>query len=108
MICERCRCVITDGIVIESPNKKLYHDGTNLCLDALKSALAAARHERDNWHQLVKDHCDEDTYIRNTTRPILGEKDTDGDSYGVPMLSDIVDCLVATIANLRTENAKLL
>lgn len=53
------------------------------------------------YAQTLMDHAEEDTAIRKEARKVLTEDEVEGDSYGVPMLSDIVDRLVKKIQNLE-------
>lgn len=47
--------------------------------------------------KVISDSCEDDTAIRNLVRPILGEKETDGDSYGVPDIVTLVELVVKRI-----------
>ena len=49
----------------------------------------------ENLRRLLVEHCEEDTEIRNVLRPILGAQKTDGDSYGVPSVLDLVKAMRA-------------
>lgn len=49
------------------------------------------------YHKTMEDEAADDTEIRNLARPVLGERDTDGDSFGVPSIVDIVQSLVRRI-----------
>lgn len=52
---------------------------------------------RRNYAQALMDWADTDTAVRITARRVLTEFETEGDSYGVPMIEDIVDLLVARL-----------
>lgn len=49
---------------------------------------------RRDYINMLRDTCDDDTTIRELARPILGDKLVDGDSWGVPPITDIVEELV--------------
>src|SRR5574341_975306 len=82
------------------------HDGGTVegcagCFGSIRERLAQVEKERDNWHALVTDHCEEDTQIRQLVRPILGAAKMDGDSYGVPSLADLVEALIQRLAQVE-------
>lgn len=52
----------------------------------------------------LEDWAHTDTEVRNLVRPILGEKETDGDSFGVPDVADLVEQLVAKYNALKRES----
>ncbi len=47
-----------------------------------------------------------DTQVRKAARRVLSELEVDGDSYGVPMIEDIVELLVKKIEILEKEKEK--
>lgn len=53
------------------------------------------------YAQQLLDLAEEDVIIREVAKKVLTEEEVEGDSYGVPMLSDIVEKLVAKIQELR-------
>ena len=86
-------------------DKQGWTGGTLHTLAALKRAEA----ERDELLarvELVRDHAETDTAIRDLCRP-LGAHDTDGDSYGVPPLVDVVGAVVGQLAAARADQERL-
>ncbi len=92
-------------------DRKICHDCGEYELDChcsgLRSALNKARERIKILDQLNLDSCHDDTAIRNLVRPILGDFATDGDSYGVPGVVDLVESLIAKLAQ-RDEGLKKL
>ncbi len=74
----------------------------------LRSALDKAQQRIKILDQLNIDSCHDDTEIRNLVRPILGDFATDGDSYGMPGVVDLVEALVANLAAREKALRKLL
>jgi len=51
----------------------------------------------EKLEKLLEDICEEDEEIRETAVQVLSRNEVYGDSFGVPMLTDIVESLVARI-----------
>lgn len=49
----------------------------------------------------LRDQADDDTEIRKLAARVLPEFDVEGDSYGVPGITEIVESLVLMIENLK-------
>lgn len=54
----------------------------------------AVEHRTSILHDLLKDACDDDTEIRTMAKEVLTEYEVEGDSYGVPCLTDVVRLIV--------------
>lgn len=50
-----------------------------------------------NLRQLLKDECAEDTAIRKLAMPIIGEQKAEGDSNGVPTITDVVEEVIRSL-----------
>lgn len=72
-------------------------------LDAQIRSLPIASLRR-NYAQALTDWADTDTAVRLAARRVLTEFEVEGDSYGVPMIEDIVEALVARI---EAQNGKV-
>jgi chromosome segregation ATPase len=68
----------------------------------LEKELAQARQERDNWHQIVKDHCEEDEQFRK----VAGEWDK-SDSYGVEYHVDILERVLQQLHAAQARAGRL-
>jgi hypothetical protein len=51
----------------------------------------------DNLRQLLKEECAEDTAIRKLAMPIIGEQKAEGDSNGVPTITDVVEEVIKSL-----------
>lgn len=107
----KCQCSIGDGMIGPVIEFCKWHRSVNRLerqVKKLQADLDALREERDALDKLNRDECERDTAIRDLVRPILGEAETDGDSYGVPTPVTIVESLCKRFDALRAENARLL
>lgn len=77
-------------------------------LDALFDRIAALEAENaalgGRLDMANEDWASDDTEIRDLCRPIIGEREADGDSLGVTPLAEVVE---KSIAALEAENAAL-
>lgn len=51
----------------------------------------------DNWHEIVKEMCEEEKDVRKEAAKVLTDLEAYGDSYGVPPISEVVALLVAKL-----------
>lgn len=86
---------------LREKQKKRYERSS--WLKEAPSDLVEAQRLITNLKQLVIDDCEDDTLIRDMIRPTLGEKETDGDSYGVPGIPDLVETLLHKMVALREK-----
>lgn len=68
----------------------------------LKAELAQVKMERDNWHELVKDHCHSDDEFRK----VAGSWDG-SDSYGVEPHADILEKVLVSLAQATQREQRL-
>lgn len=54
----------------------------------------------------LMDSAECDNYVRDRVRGILSDFEIDGDSFGVPLIEDIVNDLVEKILALENSNCK--
>lgn len=59
---------------------------------------------RTRYENAVRDHCEEDTAIRDIARPVLGDAAVDGDSDARPTAVDVVRMVVD---RLRADNRQM-
>lgn len=77
-----------------------YNDevtGFNECHDLCKLVVLKDYVKRETYLKFLKDSCEEEDYIRKAVKGLIPEFEIEGDSYGVPMISDIVDSLIKTM-----------
>ena len=80
-----------------------YDDGVEFVkaadYDELRTKLAAAEHERDNWRQIVRENCDADAEFRKEAGDLDQSDCYSGDSH--------TEILQRCKARLSTAQAKL-
>jgi hypothetical protein len=68
----------------------------------------AVEHRTDIIQSCLKDLCDDDTEIRTMAKEVLTEYEVEGDSYGVPCLTDVVRLVVDKAKPRLTDWEKVL
>lgn len=71
------------------------------CVPEQQAILALIEQETAKLHAIIKDDCDTEDDCRESAKKVLTEYEVEGDSYGVPAISDIVDKLVAKVQEQR-------
>jgi hypothetical protein len=77
--------------------------GWAVCNDLKDRRAERAEARAKNLDRIVRDDCEADTSVREIARPLLGDREVDGDSYGVPPLEEITRALV--VRARRAEEA---
>jgi translation elongation factor EF-Tu-like GTPase len=84
---ERLVVAIVEGLQDWKIGTIAHPDLVDKIADAI---LAAGFGDVAKWREMVRDMCDEEDNVRKEARRVLSEFQTNGDSYGVPMVSDVV------------------
>lgn len=74
-----------------------YNMAVNECREAFTTWQSKQQRELENIRQILKNDCEQDKNIRAMAKKHLTEHEVEGDSYGVPMLEDIVELLIKKI-----------
>ncbi len=69
-------------------------------------ALSLSAQRERTLRKVIQDDCEDEERVKNLVRPILGELKTDGDSYGAPSMSDIVESLLQRESKLALTARK--
>lgn len=73
------------------------NDMNRACNETIESCTLIMTKKLSMYNNMIADECERDEYIRNAVKNILSEEEIHGDSFDVPTIESIVDCLIDKI-----------
>lgn len=80
-------------------------------IDSLRTRLETAERELAKQqtinYRAAVDWAEDDTHVRNAAKPFFTDFQINGDSHGVPCITDVVDLMSKELTQLQQANAEL-